>query len=207
METGRCCKWRLWTWCAHWNHTNYKFKKSPSIPSDDVPKSTRMLHKCHISCQANEKCERLASTHTCTSTHICIFIRANIRQHSGDCKTFPNLFTVSWILMLSAFFFFFFKCHVLSLVSLFLMSCLMLWIYTSGVFGNGNIFWIQIFFSCFWLSLKINKGFYPHINPVWILSSYDPSVTVLTLRSLFCTHGPSTLSLFAMLPQKPALSL
>lgn len=79
-----------------------EIKKSPSIPNDDVLKS---VDKCHISCQANEQCERLACTHTCTSTHICICIRANIRQHSGECKTFPNLFTgVCWILMLSAFF-------------------------------------------------------------------------------------------------------
>lgn len=78
-----------------------------------------MLHKCHLSCQASEQCKRLASTHTCTSTHICICIRANIRQHSGDCKTFPNLFTVSWILMLSAFFFFLNATYSLWSLSLF----------------------------------------------------------------------------------------
>lgn len=104
---GCCRKGNLWACCENWNHTNHKLKNSTSIPNDDVLKSTRVLHKCHISCQANEQRERLACAHTCASTHICICIRANIRQHSGDCETFPNLFTgVCWLSlwMLSAFF-------------------------------------------------------------------------------------------------------
>lgn len=51
MEMGHSCKGDSWII----NKT-----KNTSIPNDDVLKSARVLHKYHISCQANEQRERLA---------------------------------------------------------------------------------------------------------------------------------------------------
>lgn len=116
MKMGRCCK-NLWTCWENWNHTNHKKKKSTSIPNDDVLKSTHVLHKCHISCQANDRVKGWP-TPTRVQVHTFAYasepILGSTQETARPFQTYLLKCVESWFSLLS-----FFKCHVSSLVSIF----------------------------------------------------------------------------------------
>lgn len=208
MKMGRCCK-NLWTCWENWNHTNHKEKKkkkSTSIPNDDVLKSAHVLHKCHISCQANDRVKGWP-TPTRVQVHTFAYasepILGSTQETARPFQTYLLKCVESWFSLLS-----FFKCHVSSLVSIFFNELPYdIEIYIWHFWERKHVLNLEIFFFVLDCLSKSVKVFLPHQSSTnQTLPFYDTSVSVLSPRSLFCTEWLVS-SLFAMFLQKPVLSL